>query len=276
MRLFIPLFMATFLFIACSDGLLDCSEQHPNGTLATEVACNSEGLFHGQMNMYYESGKLQAIRHFEEGYEQDTARYYYEANGKLQKMEPMVNNLSHGRVQWYRSDGTLEKEAGFVQGQKHGEELLYYEDGKQIKEKNTYQYDQLYGPHGVYRRNGIPIREGVYYNGFRFEQWKQYTPEGDVASAFSYRYNKKHGPFAIYRPSAIPYVTGEFREDLVTGKVNYYNNEGSIVHQEEWIGGENINYSTSSKMPRSFGEGEAGFKVGKLQILVKGDEVIIK
>ncbi|RMG24912.1 MAG: hypothetical protein D6730_11790 [Bacteroidetes bacterium] len=271
------IFLLAVILMACSGGEVStCKEFFPDGTLSMEVLCDQNGTYQGEMRMYHENGNLKAIRHFADGKEQDTARYFYQFSDQLMRLIPITQDLPNGRLQWFRQDGSLQKEADYLLGELHGEEIFYYPDGKQIAEKYSYQNGQMYGPYVQYRENGLPIKEGFYFNRLRFDQWKFYDDKGEISHVMGYYYNKREGPFAIYRPSGLPYITGSFHENLLSGKINFYDREGSIIFQEEWVDGKKVQGNTGSKTPQSFGPEDVSFKMEGKTFRLEKDQVLVQ
>ncbi len=117
-------------------------------------------------------------------------------------------------IQKYPSGSTMEEYTINKENQKNGTFTSYYESGK-VKEKSTYQNDQLLGKRTLFFENGSIETEETYtepniLNG----EYKTYYENGQVKLVKLYKNNVIEGTLKVFYP------TGKIKEEVVMSNNN--------------------------------------------------------
>lgn len=87
-----------------------------------------DGVQHGTFLVYFRSGRLEMISHFENGRQNGATTAYYE-NGHIRCVQGFQDGIAHGWFgRWYENQ-MLGEEGTFVAGKKHGRWLYYWSNG---------------------------------------------------------------------------------------------------------------------------------------------------
>ncbi len=101
------------------------------------------GKLHGERRMYYPSGKVELIEHYE-------------------------NDIHHGLYQVFYENGNIKLQGQYIKGKMEGEWQGFYEDTT-LKEKVTFKENQENGAFTEYHPNGNIKAKGTYLNGDKEE-----------------------------------------------------------------------------------------------------------
>ena len=129
------------------------------------VEINNEyvnGILHGSEKVYYQSGKLKSLGHFNQG-----------------KVD--------GMVELYYEDGSIQARVGFNNGTHVGRAVSYYPDGTKQSEQ-FYVDDKLDGLSREWFESGILMISRDYSNGLLHGEVKTYYESGKVFEEIRYKY----------------------------------------------------------------------------------------
>jgi MORN repeat variant len=103
-----------------------------------KIANYTNDSLNGELNVYYESGKIKSRSFWANGQQVDTTKVYYE-NGNIEGVQHFVKGKPYGLARFYYKDGTISKERFFK-----GDTLVSFKDfdnnGKIIKKSISFNY----------------------------------------------------------------------------------------------------------------------------------------
>ncbi|MBN2669593.1 MAG: toxin-antitoxin system YwqK family antitoxin [Bacteroidales bacterium] len=193
------------------------------------------GHKHGKWTKQYESGKTAYIAHFKNDKLVGLYQRFY-PNGKL-IMEVNYEDNESGYAKLYYDDGTLLAEGHYIQKNiKDGLWKFYGTDGKLVVETN-YEKGIINGKQTKYYRNGNKMEEIDLINGKKDGLWTRYFENGKERMKARMINDKRNGLLYVYYPSGKYYCKGRYENNLKTGPWVYYNEDGSIKRETEFING---------------------------------------
>ena len=121
-----------------------------------------DGILHGSEKVYYQSGKLKSLGHFNQG-----------------KVD--------GMVELYYEDDSIQARVGFNNGTREGRAVSYYPDGTKQSEQ-FYVDDKLDGLSREWFESGVLMISRDYSNGLLHGEVKTYYESGKVFEEIRYEY----------------------------------------------------------------------------------------
>lgn len=243
---------------SCDSSPTICTSYYKQDKLKYEVPCK-KGVFEGTYREYNRSGDLWVVKHYVEGVEEDTTRYYYSRTGELLKQVPMLHGQKHGQAVEFYKDGARKRVQQYEQGQRVGEDVRYHEDGQTLQERTTYVANRQEGPYLRQSASGQALVQGQYEAGQAVGTWTHRYANGKVKARFRYEVGQKHGPFEILRANGNFYLKGTYQHGLVSGTVTYFNRAGYEAYTERWRRGKNLDYDPATRMDQQYEENKGGF-----------------
>ena len=137
-----------------------------------------DGLLHGNEKVFYQSGKLKSLGHFNKGVLTGTVELYYE-DGSIQARVNFNNGIKQGRAISYYPDGSKQLEQLFVDGKLDGLHRTWYENGNVMK-SIPYSKGMVHGTLEIYYESG-GVFEEVEYNFGTPKYMRTYLEDGTVA-----------------------------------------------------------------------------------------------
>ena len=136
------------------------------------------GHLHGNEKVFYQSGRLKSLGHFNKGVLTGTVELYYE-DGSIQARVNFNNGIKQGRAISYYPDGSKQLEQLFVDGKLDGLHRTWYENGNVMK-SIPYSKGMVHGTLKTYYESG-GVFEEVEYNFGTPKYMRTYLEDGTVA-----------------------------------------------------------------------------------------------
>ena len=136
------------------------------------------GHLHGNEKVFYQSGRLKSLGHFNKGVLTGTVELYYE-DGSIQARVNFNNGIKQGRAISYYPDGSKQLEQLFVDGKLDGLHRTWYEKGNVMK-SIPYSKGMVHGTLETYYESG-GVFEEVEYNFGTPKYMRTYLEDGTVA-----------------------------------------------------------------------------------------------
>lgn len=122
-----------------------------------------DSIKNGTYNRYDTEGKLMVSANYVAGKLQGERRIYY-PSGKVEVIEHYENDLHHGLYQVFYENGNIKLQGQYVEGKMEGEWQGFYEDAT-LKEKVTFKENQENGSFTEFHPNGKIKAKGIYLEG---------------------------------------------------------------------------------------------------------------
>ncbi|MET0266231.1 MAG: hypothetical protein ABW202_11495 [Duganella sp.] len=201
-----------------------------------------------------------------------------EARGKY------VNGLQEGP--WHFADARSEEDGEYRAGQRQGRwTMITFNGEEQVTSFDTYQNDQLHGPHesrvnGVVRTRGNFVNsqqqgpwitedgEGAYVDGLRNGPWKLIRKDSDTTTTINVNYvkGKKHGEATERDASGALRLREHYQMDVLEGERIRYAASGAVVYtatmRQGQLHGRERAYDDSGKILRMDTQWNMGKKQG--------------
>ena len=136
------------------------------------------GHLHGNEKVFYQSGRLKSLGHFNKGVLTGTVELYYE-DGSIQARVNFNNGIKQGRAISYYPDGNKQLEQLFIDGKLDGLHRTWYENGNVMK-SIPYSKGMVHGTLETYYESG-GVFEEVEYNFGTPKYMRTYLEDGTVA-----------------------------------------------------------------------------------------------
>ena len=136
------------------------------------------GHLHGNEKVFYQSGRLKSLGHFNKGVLTGTVELYYE-DGSIQARVNFNNGIKQGRAISYYPDGNKQLEQLFIDGKLDGLHRTWYENGNVMK-SIPYSKGMVHGTLETYYESG-GVFEEVEYNFGTPKYMRIYLEDGTVA-----------------------------------------------------------------------------------------------
>ena len=136
------------------------------------------GHLHGNEKVFYQSGRLKSLGHFNKGVLTGTVELYYE-DGSIQARVNFNNGIKQGRAISYYPDGSKQLEQLFVDGKLDGLHRTWHENGNVMK-SIPYSNGMVQGTLKTYYESG-GVFEEVEYNFGTPKYMRSYLEDGTVA-----------------------------------------------------------------------------------------------
>lgn len=122
-----------------------------------------DSIKNGTYNRYDTQGLLMVSANYIAGKLQGERRMYY-PSGTVELIEHYENDVHHGLYQVFYENGNVKLQGQYVEGKMEGEWQGFYEDATP-KEKVTFKGNQENGAFVEYHPNGSLKAKGTYFNG---------------------------------------------------------------------------------------------------------------
>ncbi|MBI3220481.1 MAG: hypothetical protein HYZ44_13290 [Bacteroidetes bacterium] len=136
MKLIIVLGFLSLIY-SCNSGHVEKKEFYSNGALKKVYNADKKGLIQGEVQEYYETGKLKSKTFFKDGVLNGYSFLYWE-NGKLQSKGQYSENKGIDTFYFYRENGSKEAISVFDELGRRLEDISYYPSGK-IQKQNMFE-----------------------------------------------------------------------------------------------------------------------------------------
>jgi antitoxin component YwqK of YwqJK toxin-antitoxin module len=136
------------------------------------------GYLHGSEKVFYQSGKLKSLGHFNKGVLGGTVELYYE-DGSIQARVDFNKGIKQGRAVSYYPGGSQQLEQFFDDGKLNGLHRTWYENGNVMK-SIPYSKGMVHGTLKTYYESG-GVFEEVEYNFGTPKYMRTYLEDGTVA-----------------------------------------------------------------------------------------------
>ena len=136
------------------------------------------GHLHGNEKVFYQSGRLKSLGHFNKGVLTGTVELYYE-DGSIQARVNFNNGIKQGRAISYYPDGNKQLEQLFIDGKLDGLHRTWYKNGNVMK-SIPYSKGMVHGTLETYYESG-GVFEEVEYNFGTPKYMRTYLEDGTVA-----------------------------------------------------------------------------------------------
>lgn len=192
------------------------------GQADLDPAAQKSWLFEGHCYAWDEEGRLTADIPYSKGSLEGTALHYH-PNGALWKRIPFCNDLMEGTEEVYSDTGVLLEKTVYTQGERQGLLERFWDNGHKCAEE---EYEKGLLQQGTYiTLNGESI--------------------GGVQAGAGFR--------ALFNEDG-SYELQQYKEGVVSGKVNQYNSKGILTRvytlKNGVKHGEEIYYYSNRKLPK--------------------------
>jgi len=200
------------------------------------VAYFLNNVLEAEINVYYESGKVELTVNFINGIRNGRQEYYNETYPFLQPKEvwPFENGIYNGMAQSFYENGEIESEVAVKDGKVVGPEIGYYENG--IVEYKTIYKDGKAGNISMYYDTGEKQSTSEWIQGDKhldrkgkkgFRSWQgdrmTFYKSGIIKSKKIYSDNWYKAKKIIYYESGEELSKVNYINDLIQGeKIRYY------------------------------------------------------
>lgn len=173
----------------------------------------SQQSLNGEHRIYFPTGELQALMHYEEG-------------------------LLHGKKAVWNVEGCLVEEANYVNGELEGRYYRLKPDGKEVvayyKNNLLHGLYQIYhSPHDFFGK--MKAFEANFNNGFLHGEVLEFNEAGTKIASTLYQQGKKDGLAAIYSNEGRLQVQGNFKGDKQSGMACSYYPNGSLMGEASFF-----------------------------------------
>ena len=155
---------------------------YPNGKLGIDGNYVSDKL-EGEINLYYENGKLFGIRLYKNDLKTGKHTYFY-PNGNLKLEQNFLDGVKEGLYQKFYENGKIQEIFHSQNGKENGNYKYYYENGNLWIEKE-YQNGLLMNVKGSYDEKGNLRNWGTLKDGNGIVNY--YTKEGKIYTIVTYK-----------------------------------------------------------------------------------------
>jgi len=166
-----------------------------------------EGVFHGEYNMLYPSGKLKQKCFYYEGKLHGPSLFYSEENKLLAESWFVLGSKQGQTLQYYLS-GKLYAKIFYKDGLKEGVHKYFYEDGS-LKTNMHFIKDKLHGEVKLFWPNKEVKRCLFFQNGLRHGWDRIYTEKGILIDEGKYETDKPKGLHRMWTDE------GKLKEDII-------------------------------------------------------------
>lgn len=185
----------------------------------------------GTWKFYYESGKIEETRPYNNGLINGLSIEYYE-NGNKKGEGTYVQDELDGKWIGYYETGLKQWETIYSHGKRNGQAKNYYSNGS-IESEGNYLNDLAVGSHKFYSENGKLKLCREFKNGKMNGVCKEFYPSGKIKSEAMVINGTAHGPVKKYFESGKLEFSGYIdstsnTKDKVYGEVKSYNEDGSL------------------------------------------------
>jgi antitoxin component YwqK of YwqJK toxin-antitoxin module len=221
------------------------------GTADLTTLAQQSWVFDGPCQIFYPSGSLQASFIYDRGKKEGDAVYYYQ-EGPIHKKLYFINDLADGEIIEYYKDGQFFQSYTFKNGQQDGYATKYLPYGK-IAYKEFWEKDFLLEA-TYFNSQEEKVSEIINGSGVKtlFEEdrllttleYKDGKLEGKIClfdnkefltSSYHIFLNQKHGEEIVYyENSAFEKMRIDWQEDMISGLVKTFYNDGSLESQKSY------------------------------------------
>lgn len=177
---------------------------------------DSKGLKQGPWKTYYGNQKLKSEGSYKNNRPLGMFKLYF-SNGSLKAEMDYKEDMKTCAAVLYDSLGKKMAEGIYIDRKKEGEWKYFSEETGTLRSTETFKADVLNGPYKVFYRDtantGAIMEEGMYVNGLKEGQVKQYYSDGKPHSTFTYKAGIASGPVMFYYPSGAKQVQGSHDEE---------------------------------------------------------------
>jgi uncharacterized protein len=229
---------------------------HPIRTKEFEIPY-SQGKISGIGKKYFDTGIPEIEVEFKNDEKSGFFKEYYK-NGKMYNSESYVNNKSEGPVKYFFANGAIKVEANAHGGKYVNDYKIFYHNGKLM---DYYLYNEAGKLNGTYKHNdqdGVLHYEIDYVNdnpvavryfnkkgAVIFESkknknilaYKEFYPNGRLASQGMYQDNKKMGNWKYYDIHGILTQEENYSEGELNGPFTFYFKNGKIDRKFKYSSG---------------------------------------
>ena len=179
------------------------------------------GKIEGEYKTYYDNGKLDSVYNFVNGKMEGEYKEYY-STGELQLICNYVNGKIEGEYKSYHRNGKIERLCNYVNGKKHGESKVYFDNGKIYNISNDINGE----PNGEYKEYyySQSRKDGSLYRIFNMKAIEKAKTGGFIIGV--------EGDYKAYWPNGNLWQRAYYINNVVQGKYNFYNKDGSFSHSK--------------------------------------------
>ena len=166
----------------------------------------------GEFTRFYEDGTCKARMNYHEDSDSVEVSLFYQ-NNKPAAQGIYISMKKEGIWSYYSYySGKLVCKENYRQGLRVGFSNKYYESGI-LSEELEYNNDMKSGKWNQFYENGAPRLKGNYY------------------------LNLRTGPYMVLYPKGKTQVLGQFKRDRMDGKWEYYDEDGKVELEIEYVNG---------------------------------------
>ncbi len=169
------------------------AKKDPDGTVVERGAFDAQGRKDGTWETFYSGGAKASVRGFAGGMDQDSA-YAWDEAGRLRERAHFDSGT--GERLAYDSLGRLIESRHFLAGQPDGESWAYWPQGG----KRSLLIYANGKPVSMFKwhPNGKPMANGVFENGHRAGEWKDWWENGALKEVSHFLDGALHGERSFY------------------------------------------------------------------------------
>lgn len=137
---------------------------HENGNKKLTGYLNASGKIHGNIKLWYASGKIKQDANFKNGIKHGYVKEYFE-NGKIKLDFNFVNGVEDGNYKEFYENGEKNIVGNFKNGKEHGLREQFYSSGN-IETRNNFKNGIMEGVQIYLDEDGEVIEEKIMQNGY--------------------------------------------------------------------------------------------------------------
>lgn len=244
---------------------------HSNGRLRCRIAYNMGNVVDGVVPVIDEDGEVFRIDVWKGGHcevytvdhkllgkfslfngKAEGEEVWYHPNGVLKETAFCKDGKYEGHRKFYDEKGNLYDDAIFVNDRRHGIRVLYHENGA-VRETIPYVDDKACGEAIHYFPDGKIFRRRNFVDGFIEGLETLYHENGSVRALLHYQKDLLHGRCEYFFPNGNVRKVVECKVgEVVDGKVQIYNPDGTLDREEVWENGTCKSYYENGALMSEF------------------------
>jgi antitoxin component YwqK of YwqJK toxin-antitoxin module len=228
------LILRTFAFILLV--LLAFPELFAQSTDTVWNKTDKQGIRQGSWKASYDNGNPKYKGFFKDGSPiGEFLRFYEDGTPKARMI--YHENVDTVQVTLYYQNNKIAAEGQYVSMKKEGIWTYYsYYSGKLVCKEN-YLHGLKVGFSDKFYESGVLSEELEYKYDMKNGRWNQFYENGTPRLKGNYQLNLRTGPYLVLYPTGQTQITGQFKRDKMEGKWVYYDENGKIELEIEYLNG---------------------------------------
>lgn len=232
-----------------------------NGVVATQADYRN-GNGEGRVISYYRNGAMNDSAQVIGGKLQGS-HHHHDFMGALRELKTFKDDKIEGPATELHACGTVASTYSARNGLMDGPTATFFPDGRKEFE-GAYANGELSGTQTTWFHNGTKRNEFNFSHGKPDGPYKEWYMNGQLKNEGTKTNGVPSGPYKMYNADGKPDQEGQYDENgRATGVVKYYNEDGTLYHDEEYQHDLLVRYHYYDRAGKVIAEGER--KKGKFQ-----------